>query len=56
MYIVAYTTKDLMKDYWYTYENFEDAKRHYDDCLQEQNIWTASLCKPIMSTDFEVTA
>jgi hypothetical protein len=47
-------------DRWETYDDKHDAQKTYDFLVNEnENLWTASICKPIQSTDYfnvQVTA
>jgi hypothetical protein len=56
MYIVIYWTEsDYSGDSegWEGYDNFIDAHKRYIELLQDEDLLTASICRPIVSTDYE---
>ena len=56
MYIVIYWTEaDYLGDSegWEGYDNFIDAHQRYVELLQDEDLLTASICRPIVSTDYE---
>jgi hypothetical protein len=62
MYIVCWVDRvdGRFIDRWETYDDKHDAQKTYDFLVNEnENLWTASICKPIQSTDYfnvQVTA
>ena len=44
---------DDLKDQWEAFHNFDDADKHYKKLCNKKNVWTASLCNSIRSTDYE---
>ena len=57
MYIIVWTdhVNGEYKDYWATSETLGEAQHKYDVVLQTNpNLYTASICKPIQSTDYGV--
>jgi len=53
MIILCWTTKrdDLSIDHYTTFETLEDGQRAYDLISKDDNVYSASLCKPIASTE-----
>jgi hypothetical protein len=53
MIILCWVTKidDLLTDYFITFETLNDAQRAYDLIRADSNVYSASLCKPIASTE-----
>lgn len=61
MYIVAYTlnptgswqpTTRRERDFWTAHETLEEARRHYRMLVRMDNLYTASICTVIESTDY----
>lgn len=55
MYIVCWVDKvnGGFIDRWETYDEQHDAEKAYDFLINENgNLWTASICKPMQSTDY----
>ena len=42
----------ILQDHCRVHDNYEDAKKDYQDVLETDDIYTASLCLPIDSTDY----
>ena len=54
MIILCYTTKGdngMLVDHYTTLETMEDAQRAYDLIRNHGNVYSASLCKPFVSTE-----
>jgi hypothetical protein len=53
MTILCWTTKhdQLFTDYYTVFESINDAKIAYDNLINQQEVYSASLCKPIASTE-----
>lgn len=54
MIILCWTTKRLdgmTVDHYTTFETLDNAQRAYDIISKDENVYSASLCKPIMSTE-----
>lgn len=62
MYIVCWVDRvdGRFIDRWEAYDDKHDAQKAYDFLVNEnENLWTASICKPVQSTDYfnvQVTA
>ena len=59
IYIVCWVDRvnGLFIDAWEACESREEAQQKYDFLTNEnENLWTASICAPVQSTDYEVTA
>ena len=57
MYLLVWTDRvnGAFRDAWQAYETREDAQTAYDFLTeQNENLYSASICKPIISTDYEV--
>ena len=60
-YLVVFTTKNAnyestgdTTDYWEAFlDDEEEAKKRYCEVLKLENLWSASLCLPKYSTDYE---
>ncbi len=55
MYIVIYWTEsDYIADQqgWEAFDNGEDATARYQELLQDEDLISASICRPIVSTDY----
>ena len=58
-YIVLYTLEleagppDDTVDHWEAFDDYEDAKSRYDQLIKSDDIYTASIALPILSTDYE---
>lgn len=52
MWVVIWTTEGL-GDFWHAFDDEKDARAHYDYLCGLERIYTASLCAPIESTDYE---
>lgn len=53
MIILCWTTKrdDLFVDHYTTFYSLDNAQRAYDLIRNDDNVYSASLCKPIASTE-----
>ncbi len=54
MIIFCWTTKrsdDLFVDHYTTFETLDTAQRAYDLIRADDNVYSASLCKPFQSTE-----
>jgi hypothetical protein len=53
MIILCWTTSrgGLLVDHFTTFETLEDGQRAYDLISKDDNVYSASLCKPIASTE-----
>lgn len=54
MIILCWTTKQLdgiTVDYYTTFETLDNAQRAYDIISAEESVYSASLCKPFLSTE-----
>lgn len=56
-YILVWTDRveGQFIDHWAAYETLEQAQQDYAALSGFDDTWSISLCKPILSTDFEVT-
>lgn len=56
MYILVWTTRknDKFNSYWEAHDDLELAQTLYDELLDNEAVYTASLCKPIQSTDYDI--
>ena len=56
MYILVWTTRKNGKfnSYWEAHDDRKLAETLYSELLDNPAIYTASLCKPIMSTDYDI--
>jgi len=55
MYIVIYCSlisEAVNQDGWEAFDNGEDATARYRELLQDENLISASICRPIVSTDY----
>lgn len=43
---------DDLTDIWEARHNFEDADKLYKELLKRENVYTASLCTTLRSTDY----
>jgi len=62
MYIVVYSVRQYRPDgsfledsNWSTFETFEEAQKEYEALLDLDEIYTASICGVIKSTDYSPT-
>ena len=59
MYIVIYLHETNINgtlghsEGWEAFDNFIDARQRYIELLQDENLDSASICRPIVSTDYE---
>ena len=55
MYILIWTTRKNGKfnSYWEEHDDLELAQTLYDELLDNEAVYTAALCKPIMSTNYD---
>lgn len=55
MYIVVWLVKlddGESRDIWVTHESLEDARTHYNALIAMKDVYTASICSVIASTDY----
>jgi len=58
MYIVIYFHETNIggilghEDGWEAFDNASDATDRYQELLQDENLDSASICRPIVSTDY----
>jgi hypothetical protein len=59
MYIVIYLHETNINgtlghsEGWEAFDKFIDARQRYIELLQDENLDSASICRPIVSTDYE---
>ena len=56
MWLVLFCHKDAhgnAHDGWSAHDDIEEARRVYQECLAEPDIYSVSLCAPIESTDYD---
>lgn len=57
-FLVCWTeqkTGEPAADYWETFERITAAEGLYQQLINDPTVYTASICRPIRSTDYEVT-
>ena len=54
-YIVVCSTEEekYIQDQWRHFESYQDAKNWYEHLLTVPNLYSASICTPIESTDYD---
>lgn len=56
-FIVVYSLKNefygSIDDYWLTFDNLEDAKKRYQDLMNLEDLFSASITTVVESTDYE---
>lgn len=55
MWIVCWEdqTDGIFTSEWATFESREDAEQCYQDLLEDDNTYTASICAVVKSTDYD---
>ncbi len=46
-------TFGILTDHWEAHDSLEGAKKMYNGLLERDDVYTASVCKPILSTDYD---
>lgn len=54
--LVVYTTKidGDMEDHYYVFDRMDEASARYADLIERDDVYTANICLPIMSTDYPI--
>ena len=60
MFLVVWTERHeaengnaVYEDHWLAYDTYADAAENYDKLLEQEEVYSASVCTVVESTDYE---